>query len=56
MNSARFLNAHLFDPSQSIDGVGYMDIAGGVIEGAINLGAPQKTVKLRGLLIVKRRC
>ena len=53
MNSARFLNAHLFDPSQSIDGIGYMDIAGGVIK-AINLGAPPKTAKSKGLLIVKK--
>ena len=45
MTATRFLNAHLFDPSQSIDGIGYMDIAGGVIT-AINLGTPPKDNKI----------
>ena len=45
MTATRFLNAHLVDPSQSFDGIGYMDIAGGVIT-AINLGIPPKDSKI----------
>ena len=47
MNAARFLNAHLFDPSQSIDGIGYMDVAGGMIK-AINLGLRQRQQNREG--------
>ena len=53
MNSARFLNAHLFDPSQSIDGIGYMDVLGGVIT-AINLGTPPKDSKIEGIIDCKK--
>ena len=45
MTTTRFLNAHLVDPSQSIDGIGYMDIDRGVIT-AINLGTPTKNNKI----------
>ncbi len=53
MTAARFLNAHLFDPSQSIDGIGYMDIAGGVIT-AINLGTPPKDTKIERVIDCKK--
>ncbi|MDC1383609.1 dihydroorotase [Candidatus Puniceispirillum sp.] len=45
MTGARFFNAHLVDPSQSIDGLGYMDIKDGVIT-AIGLGTPLKDNKI----------
>ena len=49
MTTTRFFNAHLCDPSQSIDGIGYVDIAGGVIS-AINLGTPPMVNKIeRGI-------
>jgi len=39
MTISRFYNAHIVDPSQSIDGVGYLDIADGQIN-AVKLGQP----------------
>ena len=39
MTSTRFFNARLVDPSQSIEGLGYLDIADGVVT-AISLGTP----------------
>ena len=53
MTAARFFNAHLLDPSQSIDGIGYMDIAGGVIT-AINLGTPPKDSKIERVIDCKK--
>ena len=53
MTATRFFNAHLFDPSQSIDGIGYMDIAGGVIT-AINLGTPPKDNKIEEVIDCKK--
>ena len=39
MSILRFYNAHIVDPSQSIDGLGYVDIAGGKISD-LQLGQP----------------
>ena len=39
MTSTRFFNAHLIDPSQGIDGIGFMDIADGFVK-IISLGLP----------------
>ena len=52
MTTTRFSNAHLCDPSQSIDGIGYIDIAGGVIT-AINLGTPPKENKIERVIDCK---
>ena len=41
MTAIRFFNAHIIDPSQSIDGIGYLDIVEGVVD-AIGLGTPSK--------------
>ena len=49
MTKTRFFNAHLCDPSQSIDGIGYMDIAGDVIT-AINLGTPPNESKIERVI------
>ena len=45
MTSTRFFNAHLVDPSQAINGIGYMDIDDGVIT-LISLGLPLKENKI----------
>ena len=47
MTIFRFYNAHIVDPSQSIDGTGYIDIADGNIS-KLQLGIPAEndTVKL----------
>ena len=39
MTISRFYNAHIVDPSQSIDGTGYIDIADGKIS-ELQLGTP----------------
>jgi hypothetical protein len=31
MTAIRFFNAHIIDPSQSIDGIGYLDVVNGVL-------------------------
>ena len=41
MTIFRFYNAHMVDPSQSIDGNGYIDIADGKIS-KLQLGIPAK--------------
>ena len=53
MTAARFFNAHLFDPSQSIDGIGYMDISSGVIT-AIDLGTPPRDTKIERVIDCKQ--
>ena len=53
MTTTRFFNAHLCDPSQSIDGVGYIDIAGRVIT-AINLGTPPMDNKIERVIDCKK--
>ena len=53
MTAARFLNAHLFDPSQSIDGIGHIDIEDGVIT-AINLGTPPNESKIERVIDCKK--
>ena len=53
MTSTRFFNAHLCDPSQSIDGIGYIDIAGRVIT-AINLGTPPMDNKIERVIDCKK--
>lgn len=45
MTSTRFFNAHLLDPSQTIDGIGYMDIKDGVVT-AISLSTPPEDSKI----------
>ena len=32
MTAIRFFNAHIIDPSQSIDGIGYLDVVNGVVD------------------------
>ena len=44
MTTIRCFNAHIIDPSQSIDGIGYLDVVDGVVD-AIGLGTPPKTGK-----------
>ncbi len=39
MTHSRFYNAHIIDPSQNLDGIGYMDVVDGVIS-AIAIGTP----------------
>ena len=44
MTTIRCFNAHIIDPSQSIEGIGYLDVVDGVVD-AIGLGTPPKTGK-----------
>ena len=55
MTAIRFFNAHIIDPSQSIDGVGYLDVVDGVVE-AIRLGTPPKTGKFDQVIDCKSSC
>lgn len=41
MTTTRFFNAHLIDPSQEVDGIGFIDIGDGVVK-SISLGPPPK--------------
>jgi len=42
MNQTCFFNAHIIDPSQKLDGIGYVTVAAGKISG-ISMGTPPKT-------------
>jgi dihydroorotase len=53
MTKTRFFNAHLLDPSQTIDGIGYLDITDGVIT-AINIGTPSKDRKVERAIDCKK--
>ena len=55
MTAIRFFNAHIIDPSQSIDGIGYLDVVDGVVD-AIGLGAPPKTGKFEQVIDCKTSC
>ena len=55
MTAIRFFNAHIIDPSQSIDGIGYLDVVDGVVD-AIGLGTPPKTGKFEQVIDCKSSC
>ena len=55
MTAIRFFNAHIIDPSQSIDGIGYLDVVDGVVD-AIRLGTPPKTGKFDQVIDCKSSC
>ena len=55
MTAIRFFNAHIIDPSQSIDGVGYLDVVDGVVD-VIRLGTPPKTGKFDQVIDCKSSC
>ena len=53
MTSSRYFNAHIVDPSQSIDGIGYLDIEDGVVT-AISLGIPLENNKIKRAVDCKK--
>jgi dihydroorotase len=55
MTATRFFNAHLIDPSQSLDGIGYLDVIDGVVD-AIGLGTPPNSGKFYQLIDCKKSC
>jgi len=55
MTATRFFNAHLIDPSQSLDGIGYLDVIDGVVD-AIGLGTPPNSGKFDQLIDCKKSC
>jgi len=55
MTAIRFFNAHIIDPSQSIDGIGYLDVSDSVVA-AIGLGTPPKTGKFEQVIDCKSSC
>jgi dihydroorotase len=55
MTATRFFNAHLIDPSQSLDGIGYLDVIDGVVD-AIGLGTPPNSGKFDQLIDCKKAC
>ncbi len=55
MTATRLFNAHLIDPSQSLDGIGYLDVIDGVVD-AIGLGTPPNSGKFDQLIDCKKSC
>ena len=55
MTAIRFFKAHIIDPSQSIDGIGYLDVVNGVVD-AIGIGTPPKTGKFEKVIDCKSSC
>ena len=55
MTAIRFFNAHIIDPSQSIDGIGYLDVVNGIVD-AIGIGTPPKTGKFEKVIDCKSSC
>lgn len=55
MTATRFFNAHLIDPSQSLDGIGYLDVIDGVVD-AIGLSTPPNSGKFDQLIDCKKSC
>ena len=55
MTATRFFNAHLIDPSQSLDGIGYLDVIDKVVD-AIGLGTPPNSGKFDQLIDCKKSC
>jgi len=55
MTVTRFFNAHLIDPSQSLDGIGYLDVIDGVVD-AIGLSTPPNSGKFDQLIDCKKSC
>ena len=55
MTILRFYNAHIVDPSQSIDSIGYIDIVDGKISD-LQLGTPAKNDALDKFTDCKARC
>lgn len=55
MTATRFFNAHLIDPSQSLDGIGYLDVIDGVVD-TIGLGTPPNSGKFDQLIDCKKSC
>ena len=55
MTATRFFKAHLIDPSQSLDGIGYLDVIDGVVD-AIGLGTPPNSGKFDQLIDCKKSC
>ncbi len=55
MTATRFFNAHLIDPSQSLDGIGYLDVIDGVVD-ANGLGTPPNSGKFDQLIDCKKSC
>jgi len=55
MTATRLFNAHLIDPSQSLDGIGYLDVIDEVVD-AIGLGTPPNSGKFDQLIDCKKSC
>jgi dihydroorotase len=55
MTATRLFNAHLIDPSQSLDGIGYLDVIDEVVD-AIGLGTPSNSGKFDQLIDCKKSC
>jgi len=55
MTATRLFNAHLIDPSQSLDGIGYLDVIDKVVD-AIGLGTPPNSGKFDQLIDCKKSC
>ncbi|XDZ70620.1 dihydroorotase [Alphaproteobacteria bacterium LSUCC0744] len=55
MTATRLFNAHLIDPSQSLDGIGYLDVIDGVVD-AIGRGTPPNSGKFDQLIDCKKSC
>jgi len=55
MTATRLFNAHLIDPSQSLDGIGYLDVIDEVVD-AIGLGIPPNSGKFDQLIDCKKSC
>ncbi|MFZ8992808.1 MAG: dihydroorotase, partial [Candidatus Puniceispirillaceae bacterium] len=53
--ATRLFNVHLIDPSQSLDGIGYLDVIDGVVD-AIGLGTPPNSGKFDQLIDCKKSC